>query len=73
MATAGPRLAFHQEPEGKTVKNRVHLDLITTDLDGESARLSTGPRLQTSGLLLAHGRFKIMSAASFGVQVDVHR
>jgi predicted enzyme related to lactoylglutathione lyase len=36
---AGPRLAFHRVPEHKTVKNRVHLDLITTDLDAESARL----------------------------------
>ncbi len=36
---AGPRLAFHQVPEGKTVKNRVHLDLITTDFDRESERL----------------------------------
>jgi len=34
-----PALAFHQVPEGKTVKNRVHLDLITTDIDGESERV----------------------------------
>lgn len=38
-SSAGPRLAFHQVPEGKAVKNRVHLDLITTDFDGESERL----------------------------------
>ncbi|HEY2297827.1 MAG TPA: VOC family protein [Jatrophihabitans sp.] len=37
---AGPRLAFHQVPEGKAVKNRVHLDLATDDLDGEAARLT---------------------------------
>jgi hypothetical protein len=36
---AGPRLAFHQVPEAKTVKNRLHLDLITTDFDAESTRL----------------------------------
>jgi hypothetical protein len=36
---SGPRLAFHQVPEGKTVKNRLHLDLLTTDFDAESARL----------------------------------
>jgi hypothetical protein len=36
---SGPRLAFHQVPEAKTVKNRLHLDLITTDFDAESARL----------------------------------
>jgi len=26
----GPRLAFHQFPEGKSVKNRLQLDLVTT-------------------------------------------
>lgn len=35
----GPRLAFHQVPEPKTVKNRVHVDLITADFEGETARL----------------------------------
>jgi hypothetical protein len=25
----GPRLAFHQVPEAKTIKNRLHLDLIS--------------------------------------------
>jgi predicted enzyme related to lactoylglutathione lyase len=41
LYSAGPRLAFHQVPEGKTVKNRVHLDLMTPDLDGESERLTS--------------------------------
>ena len=41
LFSAGPRLAFHQVPEDKTVKNRVHLDLVTTDLDGESDRLTS--------------------------------
>jgi Glyoxalase-like domain len=36
---SGPRLAFHQVPEAKTAKNRLHLDLITTDVDTESTRL----------------------------------
>jgi predicted enzyme related to lactoylglutathione lyase len=39
ITTTGPRLAFHQVPEGKTVKNRVHVDLTTTDLDSETDRL----------------------------------
>jgi hypothetical protein len=39
ITATGPRLAFHRVPEPKTVKNRVHLDLITTDIDGESERL----------------------------------
>jgi predicted enzyme related to lactoylglutathione lyase len=37
--TTGPRLAFHQVPEGKTVKNRVHLDLTTAELIAETERL----------------------------------
>jgi len=39
LVSAGPRLAFHQVPEAKVVKNRVHLDLATNDLDGETERL----------------------------------
>ena len=35
----GPRLAFHQVPEPKTVKNRLHFDLITKDYEGETERL----------------------------------
>jgi hypothetical protein len=35
----GPRLAFHQVPERKTVKNRLHLDLITTSFEVETERL----------------------------------
>lgn len=35
----GPPLAFHRVPEAKTVKNRLHLDLITTDFDTETQRL----------------------------------
>ncbi|MGH9225401.1 MAG: VOC family protein [Acidimicrobiales bacterium] len=37
--TAGPRWLFVKVPEGKTAKNRVHLDLGTADLDGETARV----------------------------------
>jgi hypothetical protein len=35
----GLRLMFHQVPEGKIVKNRVHPDLGTADFDGETVRL----------------------------------
>ncbi|MEA2615693.1 MAG: hypothetical protein QOE72_1476 [Chloroflexota bacterium] len=38
-ATSGPLLMFHQVPEGKTVKNRVHLDLVTSEMDVETGRL----------------------------------
>ncbi|MFB9890201.1 VOC family protein [Planobispora takensis] len=35
-----PRLFFQLVPEGKTVKNRVHLDLLSDDLDAEVKRLT---------------------------------
>jgi predicted enzyme related to lactoylglutathione lyase len=38
-ALHGPRLAFHQVPEPKTVKNRVHLDLVSTEFEAETDRL----------------------------------
>jgi hypothetical protein len=34
-----PRLFFQRVPEGKTVKNRVHLDVGAPDVDAEVARL----------------------------------
>jgi Glyoxalase-like domain len=36
---AGPRLFFQLVPEPKTVKNRVHLDLLADDRDAEVRRL----------------------------------
>jgi predicted enzyme related to lactoylglutathione lyase len=38
-AAQGPPLAFHQVPEAKTVKNRLHLDLISGDFAVEAERL----------------------------------
>jgi catechol 2,3-dioxygenase-like lactoylglutathione lyase family enzyme len=35
----GPRLAFHRVPEAKTVKNRLHLDLISSEFASEADRL----------------------------------
>ncbi|MGW6745565.1 VOC family protein [Streptomyces sp. NPDC055025] len=35
-----PRLSFHQVPEPKSVKNRLHLDLVTTEFEAESKRLT---------------------------------
>ena len=34
-----PRLTFHQVPEPKSVKNRLHLDLISSTFEAESQRL----------------------------------
>jgi hypothetical protein len=36
---SGPRLSFHQVPEAKSVKNRFHPDLITSDYESEAERL----------------------------------
>jgi predicted enzyme related to lactoylglutathione lyase len=35
----GPMLIFHKVPEGKTVKNRVHIDLQAADVVAEADRL----------------------------------
>jgi uncharacterized glyoxalase superfamily protein PhnB len=34
-----PRMMFFTVPEGKSAKNRLHLDLMTSDLDAEAERL----------------------------------
>ncbi len=39
-AVPGSRIGFRRVPEGKTVKNRMHFDLATTDLDAEVRRLT---------------------------------
>src|ERR1700684_977663 len=39
-AVPGSRIGFHRVPEGKTVKNRMHFDLITTDFDTEIDRIT---------------------------------
>jgi predicted enzyme related to lactoylglutathione lyase len=39
-AIPGSRIAFHRVPEGKTVKNRMHFDVINTDFDAEIDRLT---------------------------------
>jgi predicted enzyme related to lactoylglutathione lyase len=39
-AVPGSRIGFHRVPEDKTVKNRMHFDLITADFDAEITRLT---------------------------------
>jgi catechol 2,3-dioxygenase-like lactoylglutathione lyase family enzyme len=36
---SGPRIAFNKVPEPKTVKNRLHLDVISDAFDAETERL----------------------------------
>jgi predicted enzyme related to lactoylglutathione lyase len=38
-SASGPRLVFNNVPEVKTVKNRVHLDVITQQAEAETRRL----------------------------------
>ena len=38
---SAPRLTFHQVPEAKSVKNRLHLDVISSQFEAESERLLT--------------------------------
>ena len=43
--TGGPRITFNKVPEPKTVKNRLHLDVISDTFDAETERLlSLGAR-----------------------------
>src|ERR1700730_5917336 len=37
--TSGPPITFNKVPEPKTVKNRLHLDLISDTFDAETERL----------------------------------
>jgi hypothetical protein len=39
IAKGGPVLSFHQVPEPKTVKNRMHPDLISADFAADTERL----------------------------------
>ena len=38
-STSGPPITFNKVPEPKTVKNRVHLDLVSGTFDAETERL----------------------------------
>jgi predicted enzyme related to lactoylglutathione lyase len=51
----GLRLMFHQVPEGKVVKNRVHLDLATGDYEIETGRLTTLGALRLHDFDIAQG------------------
>jgi glyoxalase superfamily protein len=39
VAEGAPLLSFHRVPEGKTVKNRMHPDLVSTEFDADVTRL----------------------------------
>ena len=51
-----PKLLLQEVPEAKTVKNRMHLDIETADVDGEASRLeSLGARRLEAGVRREHG------------------
>ena len=37
--TSGPRITFNKVPEPKTVKNRMHFDVVSDTFDAEAERL----------------------------------
>jgi catechol 2,3-dioxygenase-like lactoylglutathione lyase family enzyme len=39
--TGAPRIAFNKVPEPKTVKNRVHLDVVSASYEAEAERLQS--------------------------------
>jgi hypothetical protein len=40
--TSAPRIVFNKVPEPKTVKNRLHLDLVSDTFDAETELVSLG-------------------------------
>jgi predicted enzyme related to lactoylglutathione lyase len=55
------RVAFQQVPEGKKVKNRLHLDIEVDDIDAERDRLvAAGASVVADLRTDAHGRFQVM-------------
>jgi kynurenine formamidase len=57
----GVLLAFQRVPEGKSAKNRVHLDIWTRDLQGDIARLVAAGGATVGGIVDEHHEpFQIM-------------
>jgi hypothetical protein len=52
----GPKLLLQQVPEAKTVKNRMHLDIETADIEAEARRLAAlGARRVRDDHIHEHG------------------
>ena len=52
----GPKLLLQQVPEGKTVKNRMHLDIEVHDIHAEVDRLAAlGAKRVSDGPISEHG------------------
>ena len=51
-----PKLLLQRVPETKTLKNRMHLDIVTPDIHHEAARLETlGARQVSPNAMSEHG------------------
>lgn len=60
---SGPKLLLQRVPEPKTVKNRMHLDIETTDVEAEAARLQAlGARRLRADLVREHGTSWVVMA-----------
>ena len=58
-----PKLLLQEVPEAKTVKNRMHLDIETIDVDGEASRLEAlGARRLEAGVRSEHGSSWVIMA-----------
>jgi predicted enzyme related to lactoylglutathione lyase len=51
----GPKLLLQRVPEGKTVKNRMHMDVETPDVEMVAAELEANGAKRVSDLMKEHG------------------
>jgi catechol 2,3-dioxygenase-like lactoylglutathione lyase family enzyme len=55
------RIAFQRVPEGKTAKNRLHLDLDAGDIETATAEAERLGALRVGGMVSdEHGRFQVV-------------
>lgn len=62
----GPRMYFQKVPEGKTAKNRVHLDVHTVDRDAPLEQRRTAAHAEAERLV-ALGATRLEAHEEFGV------
>ncbi len=59
--TSGPRITFNKVPEPKTVKNRLHLDVTSYDIEADTVRaVELGATVQGSVVTDDEGRFQVL-------------
>jgi hypothetical protein len=70
QASGMPRLVFRQVPDGRVLRTPLHLQLTTSDVDGESRRL-VGLGARRLGGVLAAGRRSVTLADPEGNAFDL--